>query len=488
MICFSRNMWSLRISYVLYLSLFLLLFDTLSEIAVCMENSFGEIANLDEKWVGDFDGMVKRRKIRALVTFNKTNYFFDHGHQRGISYDILKEFEKSLNKELKRKKLKIHIKFIPVSRSELIPMLVDGRADIAAAGLTITPGRHEFVDFSVPVYKNVKEIPVLGPTAELIQSLDDLSGKVIHVNRATSYFESLVRLNDTFRQAGKSPVKIETVDEHLETEDILEMVNAGLIPMTIADNYLAEFWAEIFDNLTLQPKIAVRTGGEIAWMLRKNTPEFRKVVNNFLKKHKKGTLIGNILFKRYLKNTKWVKNSLTEGELKKFHQTIDLFKEYAGSYDFDWLMIMALAYQESRLDQSKRSSAGAIGVMQVLPDTAAGHPIFIKNIEALENNIKAGVKYLRWIYNQFYKDIEEMDQLNKVLFTFASYNAGPTRIVKLRNQTSVMGLDKNKWFNNVEVTASSKIGRETVQYVSNIYKYWVAYRLLFEQKGRSKKN
>jgi len=217
-----------------------------------------------------------------------------------------------------------------------------------------------------------------------------------------------------------------------------------------------------------------------------DTPKLQSVVNDFLKKHKKGSLIGNILFKRYLKNTKWVKNSLTKDELTKFRKTIDFFKKYAGSYDFDWLMIMALAYQESGLDQSRRSSAGAIGVMQLLPSTAAGHPVYINNIEVLENNIKAGIKYLRWIFDEYYIDTEDMDLLNKILFTFASYNAGPTRIIQLRSQTVKMGLDQNKWFNNVEVAAAKRIGRETVQYVSNIYKYWIAYRIVLEEDYESK--
>jgi len=481
-----QHRWNLRVSRLIYLSLFLLFF-AIPESAVCSEKSFEGLVSLDERWTGGFDGMVKRRKIRALVIFNKTNYFFDHGRQRGLSYELLKEFENFINRELKRKQLKINIIFIPVSRDELIPMLAEGRGDIAVASLTITPERQKRVDFSIPVYKGVNEMVVTGPTAQSIQSIDDLSGKEIYVNASTSYYESLLRLNDSLRNAKKPPVKVKAVDEHLETEDILEMVNAGLIPMTIADNYLGEFWGQIFDKLTLHPKITVRTGGQIAWVIRKNTPQLREVVNTFLKQHKKGTLIGNILFKRYLKNTRWVRNSLTKEELKKFRETIDFFKKYAGSYDFDWLMIMALAYQESHLDQSKRSSAGAIGVMQLLPDTAAGHPIYVENIEVLENNIRAGVKYLRWIFDEYYRDTEGIDLLNKVLFTFASYNAGPTRIVQLRSQTSKMGLDPNKWFNNVEVAAAQRIGRETVQYVSNIYKYWVAYRLVLDQDEESSK-
>ena len=233
-----------RISYLIYLSLFLLIF-AIPECAVCSEESFEEFVNLEERWVDDFDGMVKRRKIRALVTFNKTNYFFDQGRQRGLSYELLKEFENSINKELKRKRLKISILFIPVLRDELIPMLVEGRGDIAVASLTITPERQKLVDFSIPVYKGVNEIVVTGPTAPSIRSIDDLSGKVIYVNASTSYYESLLRLNEFFRHADKPPVKVKAVDEHLETEDILEMVTAGLIPMTSADNYLAEFWVKI---------------------------------------------------------------------------------------------------------------------------------------------------------------------------------------------------------------------------------------------------
>jgi len=266
----------------------------------------------------------------------------------------------------------------------------------------------------------------------------------------------------------------------LEDEDLLEMMNAGLIPRIVIDSHKGEFWKQIFTDLTLHPDIKVRTGGQIAWAIRKNSPEFKKVINGFVRLHKKGTLMGNILFKRYLQDTKWVRNALSEEELRKFNEAIEFFSKYAEMYDFDWLMIAALAYQESRIDQSKRSPAGAIGVMQLLPGTASDKNVNITDIHEIENNIHAGVKYLRFIVDQYYEN-EPMDRLNKTLFAFASYNAGPAKVARLRREARKMGLDPNIWFRNAEVVAAKRIGRETVQYVSNIYKYYVAYRLIIDK-------
>jgi len=430
-----------------------------------------------EKRLGDFDEMVKQRTIRALVVYSKTFYFLDRGRQRGITYELLKEFEKFVNNELKTKKLKIHVVIIPVRRDELIPGLVEGFGDIAAANLTITPERQKQVDFSNPLLSGVKELLVTGPAAPPLASLDDLAGTEIHVRQSSSYYESLVQLNESFKQAGKPQIKLVLADEIFQDEDLLEMVNAGLIPMIVMDSHKAKFWEQVFDD---HPDIAVRTGGEIAWMFRKNSPKLAAVVNEFFKGHKMGTLFGNILLKRYLRDTKYVKNSVSEEELKKFKSMVEYFKKYADQYDFDYLMIGAQAYQESGLDHSKRSPAGAVGVMQLLPSTAADPNVGIADIEKLENNIHAGTKYLRFIIDQYYKD-ESMDDVDKLLFAFASYNAGPARVNGLRKKAVDMGLNPNVWFHNVEMVAANEIGRETVQYVSNIYKYYIVYRLLTAQ-------
>jgi len=159
------------------------------------------------------------------------------------------------------------------------------------------------------------------------------------------------------------------------------------------------------------------------------------------------------------------------------------FKKYAIQYEFDHLMTEALAYQESQLDHNKRSSAGAIGIMQLLPETAADKNVGIPNIENLENNVHAGHKYLRFIQDRYFNE-SGIDHLNKNLLTFASYNAGPKKILDLRGETKDRGLNPNVWFKNVEVVVAERIGRETVQYVSNIYKYYIAYKLTKEKTDK----
>ena len=435
---------------------------------------------LNKKWIGDFDGMVKDRVIRVLVVYSKTFYFLDHGRQRGISHDLLKEFEKFVNKKYKTKTLKVHVVFYPVRRDKLIAGLVDGFGDIAVANLTITPERQKHVDFSDPMLSGVKELLVTGPAAPTVNSIDDLAGQAIHVRKSSSYYESLVLLNRALKKKGNAPAKLIPAEENFEDEDLLEMVNAGLIPMIVMDSHKAHFWAQIFDKIRVHDGIAVREGGEIAWAFRKNSPKLKSIAAEFVKGHKKGTLLGNMLLKRYLKSTQYVKNALDDKELKKFNALVAFFKEYSDQYDFDHLMIAALAYQESGLDHSKRSHVGAVGVMQILPSTAADPNVAIPDIEKLEKNIHAGTKYLRFIIEQYYRN-EPMDDINKMLFGFASYNAGPARVRGLRKKASAMGLDPNVWFDNVEVAAAKEMGRETVQYVSNIYKYYIAYRMVFSQ-------
>jgi membrane-bound lytic murein transglycosylase MltF len=430
---------------------------------------------IGKKWSGDFDGMAERHLIRALVPYSKTFYFLDGAEQRGLTYELLKEFETDVNKKLQRKSLKVRLLVIPTQRDRLLPALVEGLGDIAAGNLTITPMRQKQVDFSASHLTGVDEIIVTGPGAPAIATPDDLAGKEIHVRKSSSYYESLIQLNTRLKNSGKAPLKIVLADEYLEDEDLLEMMNAGLIPMIVIDSHKGEFWAKVFKDLTLHPNIKVRTGGQIAWAIRKNSPQLKSVVNRFIEAHKKGTLKGNILYRRYLENTRWVRNALADKEFRRFKDAVAFFKRYSQQYQFDWLMIAALAYQESGIDQSKRSPAGAVGVMQLLPSTAADPNVNIRKIDVMEHNIHAGVKYLRFLHDRYLKN-EPMDALNKMLFSFASYNAGPGKIIRLRREARESGVDPNIWFRNVEIIAARRLGRETVQYVSNIYKYYIAYR------------
>jgi len=435
---------------------------------------------INMKWTGDFDKMVEKRGIRVLVPYSKTFYFLDGAAPKGSTYDMLKLFEKHLNEKLKTKHLKVHVIVIPTPRDRLIPGLAEGLGDIAAGNLTITDHRLKSVDFSDPLLKGVNEILVSGPESPTVSTLSDLSNQTIHVRKSSSYYESLAGLNTQLSKEGKSPVNLVEANAYLEDEDLLEMVNAGLIPMVVIDSHKGEFWAQIFDNITLHPHVKFREKGKIAWAIRKNTPLLTAEINEFVKKNKKGTLHGNIIFKRYLKNTKYVENHLDADDRKRFDATIGIFMKYGARYNFDWLMLAALAFQESAIDQDKRSHVGAVGVMQILPATAKDKNVNIADIEKIDPNIHAGTKYLRFMMDRYLND-PKIDRLNRALLSFASYNAGPAKVSKLRKEAAAMGLDPNIWFRNVEVVAAKRIGRETVQYVSNIFKYYLAYRLIVDK-------
>jgi membrane-bound lytic murein transglycosylase MltF len=434
---------------------------------------------VSKPWTGDFDGMVKRRMIRILTPYNKTSYFIDKGVPRGTTYEAGVRFEEDLNKRLRTTiATKVHVVFVPTSRDDLADALANGRGDIVAAGITVTPERAQKVDFSIPALKDVSEIVVTGPGAPAINTADDLSGQTVAVRETGVHIESLKALNESLKQRGKAPVVIRTLPTALEAEDILEMCNAGLLKIVVADDIYAKFWKQIFPSIVLHPTVALRDDGDYAWAVRKGSPKLSQQINTVLKAHATGTVFGNVVLQKYLKNTKFVKSATSEAELKRFRDLVEIFRKYGSQYNVDYLLMMAQGFQESGLDQTVKSRVGAIGVMQVMP--ATGKDMNVGDITKIDPNVNAGVKYIRFMIDQYFKD-EPMDDLNKGLFAFASYNAGPARIRSLRKLAAQRSLNPNVWFNNVERVVAEKIGRETTNYVSNIYKYYVAYTLTMQE-------
>jgi membrane-bound lytic murein transglycosylase MltF len=439
-----------------------------------------------QPWRGDLDGMNQRRAIRVLVTFNKMGYFFDKGQPSGATHDLFIELEKYWNQKTNSGTLKKNIIFVPVRRDQLLPYLLEGKGDIAASNLTITQERLEDVDFVNPLYSGVKEVIVTGPESPALKTVDDLSGQSVMVRKSSSYYASLTEQNEKFKSAGKPLITILPADENLEDDDLLDMVNAGLIPITLVDTHVAEFWVQLLPDLKVHPDIALRQNGQIAWAVRKDSPKLKAFLNEFIPTVKKGSMLGNILYKRYFQSTKYAERAASPANRKRLLSLIGLFQKYGEQYHFDWILLAAQGYQESQLNQELVSPAGAVGVMQVKPSTAEGEPVFIKNIKIVENNIHAGAKFMAFIRETYFND-DKVDDFNKQLFCLASYNAGPTRIARLRQQADKMGLDPNKWFQNVEVVAAKEIGRETVQYVSNILKYYVAYKQVIESRDEREK-
>jgi membrane-bound lytic murein transglycosylase MltF len=420
------------------------------------QTSAGSLPLNFDRHTDDLDAMVKRRTIRALVLYSRSGFFYVNGRPQGIYYEALRAFEQSVNEKLHTGKQPVQVTFIPVRPDQVEKALTEGVGDLIAYALTVTPDREQRVAFS-PIETDVKQIVVTGKGFGPASSLQDLSGKKIFVNPLTTYPANLAKVNDLLRKQGKPPILIESADNNLLDEDLLEMVNAGIVPATVTITDRARLWASVLPGITPQPNLVIADEGTLGWAMRKNNPKLKAVVDEFAKSHMAGTSFGNTLMRRYLQNT----------------------KKYASQYDFDYLLIVAQGYQESMLNQAARHG-GAVGIMQVKPSIAAAAPISIPDVTTAENNIHAGVKELHTISDKYFND-PKIDPMNRLLLTFAAYNAGPTRIAVLRNQAAARGLDPNKWFGNVELLVSQGVGQVTVQYVSNIYKYYVAYKLVLQQ-------
>ena len=437
-------------------------------------------SHLTDSYTEDLDALLERKYIRVLTTYNRTNFFLAKGKLRGFEYALLRQYQKALNKGVTRRELQIVFEFIPVARDRLIPDLIEGYGDIAAAGLTITPERQKQVDFTIPYVTGIDEVLVTHKAVAPIQDITVLSAHSVFVRPSSSYHESLLALNRRLSAQGLWPVKIVPADENLETEDILELVNSGAIARTVCDSHIAAAWAEILTDIRVVGDLTFRKGADIAWVVRKTSPALKASLDRFAKSHQRGTRLGNILFRRYYEQTTWIKNPLAGNPGKRLAAYAPLFQKYAAKYGFDWRLISAMAFQESGFDHKKVSPKGAVGIMQVRPATAADPNVGIPDISSVANNIQAGVKYLKFLQDQYFDDAAILPQ-DQVRFSLAAYNAGPGRMRRARKKAIRMQLDPNRWFRNVEIAMLKIVGQETVRYVSNINKYYVIYNNAYQQ-------
>ena len=444
-----------------------------------------QLSLAEKPWTGDFDRMVERRMIRVLVPYSRTLYFNDKGRERGLTAELVRDFEQYVNRKLKTGKRPITVYLIPTTRDKLLPKLVDGLGDIAAGNLTVTDERLREVDFVTQTdRKPVAEIVVSGAKGPAITSVDDLAGQSVHVRQASSYYESLVALNTRLRTEGKPEANIRLVPDALEDEDMMEMANAGLIDVLIVDDWKARLWAQILPKLKVNDKVFVREGGHVGWAIHKDRPKLAQMIRDFDSEYARKQGLYEYRLKRAMQQVKQLKDPSQSADWKRFEQTIALFRRYGERYGFDPLMLAAQGYQESQLDQNAKSQVGAIGVMQIMP--ATGAELKVGDIHVTEPNIHAGAKYMDILMTKYFPDAH-FSEGNRPLFAFAAYNAGPGNIARMRKEAVKRGLDPDKWFNNVEVVVAEKIGIETTTYVRNIYKYYVTYKLTLEAQETRRK-
>lgn len=437
----------------------------------------------DTLYLDDFTQLKQRKIIRALVVPSKTDFYIDKGKISGFSVKLLENYEKELNKDIKKEDKKTRIVYVPVDFTDLIPYLLAGKGDIAAGLLTITDSRKKQVDFVSSHRTDINEVIVTTQSSKNnLLEMADLSGEDIYVVKGSSYIEHLKQFNIKLINKRRKPINIIEAEDYLSAEDILEMLNAGAIEITVMDDFKANLWAKVLPNIQVRNDLILNESGSIGWAVRKNNPELKQHLKDFSKKVKKGTLLGNIIINQYYGRDQKLENLKQHKKSVQYKQLITLFKKYGQKYDIDYFKLIAQAYQESGLRQEVTSHRGAVGMMQLLPSTAKDKHVAIENIELLENNIHAGAKYMDFLRNRYFNS-SNIAREDQIFFSWAAYNAGPANVRKMRAHAEKMGLDKNVWFQNVEVAAGRLIGSETVRYVANIYKYYSTYMLLDQKEN-----
>jgi membrane-bound lytic murein transglycosylase MltF len=439
-------------------------------------------------WTGDFDKLLQRRMIRVYAPFSRSLYFNDNGRERGLAAELVRDWERYLNikyaKELGKRPLTIYI--APATRDQLLPSLSEGLADVAIGNLTVTEERLKEADF-VPGdegRRTINEVVVTGPKSPKLNSLDDLSGKRVHVRKASSYYDSLQKLNERFKRERKPEVQLILVPDALEDEDLMEMLDAGLVELLVVDDWKAHMWAQVLPKIQVRTDLVLRADAKTGWAIRKNSPKLAAEIDDFFRNWAMKQGVADYRLRVYMSKVRELKDPTASAEYRRFQATLALFRKYGNQYDFDPLMLAAQGYQESQLNQNAKSNVGAIGVMQLMPET--GEQMKVGDIHLTEANIHAGTKYMDQLMTKYFGDAQ-FSEGNRPLFAFAAYNCGPGNVAMARKEAQKRGLDPNKWFNNVELVIAEKIGTQTTTYVRNIYKYYVAYKLTLDAQAGAEK-
>jgi membrane-bound lytic murein transglycosylase MltF len=436
-------------------------------------------------FTGDFDRMLERRVIRVMAPYSRSLYYVDQGQERGITAELARDFERYVNRKHAKQlgKRPLTVVLVVTTRDRMFGDLASGLGDIAAGNLTVTPKRSEVADFVAPTDRgNVRELLVTGPSAPVIASLDDLAGKTVHVRKASSYHDSLMALNERLAAANRPAVNVVAVPDALEDEDMMEMVNAGVMQAIVVDDWKATMWAQALPRITVHRDVVLRDDGRTGWAIRKDSPQLAAAIEDFYRTvlRKQGVIETRLA--QHMRRVKQIRDPTTSAEYRRFESTVELFRKYGDRYRFDPLMLAAQGFQESGLDQNAKSAVGAIGVMQVMP--ATGKELAVGDIAIMEPNIHAGAKYLDHLMARAFPDAR-FDDANRALFAFASYNCGPGNVRKARREAARRGLDPDVWFNNVEIVVGEQIGMETTTYVRNIFKYYAAYRLVADARQKA---
>lgn len=435
----------------------------------------------------DLAVIKKRGYITALVDNNSFSYLIYKGRPIGYEYELLR---------LLAKELKVDLKIKLISGVENgIHQLNTGVGDILAFPLTVTKERTEYVSFSRPLFNsyqvlvqrkpdNWRDLKQIEIDSQVVRDPRALIGKEVHVMKSSSFAERLRALSQKL-----GDIHIVEDSANAETESLIKQVALGNIDYTVADHPIAMVNSNYYPNLDVSTILS--TPQQIAWSVRKNSPELLNVINTWLVKIKKASTF-MVIYNRYFKSPRTsllrVNSDYSSLGGNKISRYDELIKSGAQKLGWDWRLLAAIIYRESKFVSNDESWAGARGLMQLMPETA--RRFGAANPDDPRQSIRAGVNYLRHLDKFWEKKVADPDE--RLKFVLASYNAGLSHIMDARKLARKHGKDPAVW-NDVEfyllkksdrafyrdpvVTAGYCKCEEPVNYVKNVLQTFDEYKL-----------
>ncbi|NTU58758.1 MAG: transporter substrate-binding domain-containing protein [Chlorobiaceae bacterium] len=386
----------------------------------------------------DLNVIRNSKKLKVLLSYDPINYFIYSGTPMGYSYELAESFAKELG---------IPLEVVVVrDLNQQLAMLRKGECDIVSHFLTITGPRSGIVDFSSPLDSTrqvlIQRKPGKNDSTRLVRKIEELDGKNLHVRTNSAYF---TRLKEIMKDKDIL-INIVDVQGTLTTSELISKVNDGSIDYTVADDNIASTHSALYPNIDFATPLSPTQ--PLAWAVRKNSPQLLQALNLWLEKEKKSgrlAVIHDKYYNRQYQFRKHAAHAFYSSHAGRISPYDELVRKGAKTIDWDWRLLSALIYEESQFDPEAISWAGAIGLMQLMPSTAAAFkPGDLSNPA---DNIKAGTAYLVSLE----KEWEEIqDQATRLKFILASYNVGPGHVRDAQKLATKYGANPYVWEGNVE--------------------------------------
>ncbi|MHC5350226.1 MltF family protein [Metapseudomonas furukawaii] len=422
--------------------------------------------------------------LKVLVNQSRNSSGQVKGESVGVEYHRIRAFQQYLNRNA-RDGREIQLKIIPRAKDQLLAALQRGEGDLVAPGELMGQGGAR-VSASAPLRKDVPLVLVSRQGQRRYQGLEQLSGRSVALPAGSAAGEAVRKVNQGLVAKKKAPILVEWVDPSLAVEDVLEMVHAGIFPLTVVEQPIADRWAKVMPRLRVDRHLVLDKQGDMTWFVRRDAPTLRASVDRFIAGYRVPA-DQDAVFQRVYRRLYKVHNPLARAERQRLERVRPVLQRYAEEHRFDWLSLAALAYKESSFNPNARGSGGATGLMQITP--GAARSVGVGNIQKLDNNVQASARYLAMLRRSFFAS-RQLDERERMAFVLAAYNLGPQRVQGMRAEARRRGLDPNQWFFQVERIAAEQVGMGVVSYVNAVNKYYLAFdreRYLLEPSKKAGK-